>query len=234
MLQLSSQGQRPAPLARNKFSLLFLPIPSYQADYTICTDGSASGGTRNGDAVAVVTRGSSVQPEVVTSIKTKGRTFTSSYEEEAAAMESALTWTSTNANHPSITILFCTDSESLYEALILSNRCTSSIHNSINSIFSSIFIQWIPCHSAIPGNELADKAAKEATTIFTNTIVRVSLSSSIQVVNEMIRNDPPTHERVAQVYQHQKASRDFKQHRNRKDDVLLARLRSGHHLSLQH
>ena len=77
----------------------------------------------------------------------------------------------------------------------------SSIHNSINSISSSIFIQWIPDHSAIPGNELADKAAKEATTIATNTILPVSFSSSIQVINETIRDNPPTHERVAQVYQ---------------------------------
>ena len=36
-------------------------------------------------------------------------------------------------------------------------------------------------------------------------------------------DDPPTHERVALVYQHQKASRDSKQIKNREDDVLLAR-----------
>ena len=116
-------------------------IISYQADYVVYTDGSASGGTRNGGAAAVVTRGSPYQPEVVTIIKAKGRTFTSSYEEEAAAMESALSWTLTNANHHSITILFCTDSKSLCEALISSHPQTFSIHNSINSISSSIFIQ---------------------------------------------------------------------------------------------
>ena len=38
----------------------------------------------------VVTKGSPHQPEVVTIIKAKVRTFTSFYEEEAAAMESAL------------------------------------------------------------------------------------------------------------------------------------------------
>ena len=73
-----------------------------------------------GGAAAVVTRGSTLQPDVVTTIKAKGQTFTSSYE-EAAAMESALSWTLTNANHHSITILFCTNSNSSCEALISSH-----------------------------------------------------------------------------------------------------------------
>ena len=101
----------------------------------IYTDGSASGGTRNGCTAAVVTRGSPQQPEVVTIIKTKGSTFTSSYEEGAAAMESALSWTLTNANHHSFTVLFCTDSKSLCEALISSHPRTFSIRNSISSIY---------------------------------------------------------------------------------------------------
>ena len=47
-------------------------IISYQADYVVYTDGSASGGTRNGGAAAVVTRGSPLQPDVFTIIKTEG------------------------------------------------------------------------------------------------------------------------------------------------------------------
>ena len=116
-------------------------IISYHADYVVYSNGPASGGTRNGGAAAVVTRGSPHQPEVVAIIKAKGRTFTSSYEEEAAAMESALSWTRTNANHHSFTILFCTDSKSLCEALISSHPRTFSIRNSFSSISSSIFIQ---------------------------------------------------------------------------------------------
>ena len=104
---------------KHQFSLS--TIASYQADYLIYTNGSASGRTRNQGAAAVFIRGSPLQPDVVAIIKTKGQTFTSSYEEEAAAMEFSLSWTLTNTNHHLITVLFCTDSKSLCEALISSH-----------------------------------------------------------------------------------------------------------------
>ena len=147
-------------------------IALYQANFTICTDGSAAEGTRNGGTAVVITRRPPTQFEVLTIIKTKSRTFTSSYVEEAVAMESTLTWISTTANHPSTTILICTDSKSLCETLLSSNPRMSFIYESINSISSSIEIQWIPRHSDIPGNELVNKAAKEATTMATNQIYR--------------------------------------------------------------
>ena len=156
--------------------------------------------TRNGGGAAVVTRGSPHQPEVVTIVKRKGRTFTSSYEEETAAMESALSWARTNANHHSFTVLFCTDSKSLCQALISSHPRTFYIHNSISFISSSIFIKWITGHSSIPGNDLADKGAKEATLFTTDAPLPISLSISIQIINETIRDAPPTHERITAVY----------------------------------
>ena len=46
-------------------------IISYQADYVVYTDGSATGGTRNRGAAAVVTRGSPLQPNPLQSSKQK-------------------------------------------------------------------------------------------------------------------------------------------------------------------
>ena len=142
-----------------------------------------------------------LQPEVVTTIKKKEGLLPAPMRRKQLAMKSALSQTSTNANHHSISILFCRDSKPLCEALTSSHPRTFSIHNSINSISSSIFIQWISGHSTIPGNDLVDKAAKETPTIAIDTIFPISLSSSIQVMNDAIRDAPPTHERVASVYQ---------------------------------
>ena len=126
-----------------------------------------------------------------------------------------------------------TESKSLCEALISSNPWTFPIDNSINSISSSVFIQWIPGHSAIPSNNLADEAVKESTVIVTDTDLPVSLPSSIQVINEAIYITLPTHKHVALVHRHWRVSHDAKQINNRKDDVLLAPLLSGHHSSLK-
>ena len=131
-------------------------------------------GQRNSNAAAVVTSGFTLRPEVVNAMKNKGRTFTRPYEEEAAAMKSALP-----GHPPTPTVL-----QSPYSLAQTANSYVKlSIHNSINSILSSTFIQWIPGHFVIPGNNLVDKATNEATTIVTDTILPVSFSSSIQVIN---------------------------------------------------
>ena len=61
----------------------------------------------------------------------------------------------------------------------------------------------------------------------------IYLSISIQIISKTIRDAPPTHERVAAVYKLRNVPRDVKQITNSRDDVLIARLRSGHQPSLK-
>ena len=91
---------------------------SYQVDYTIYTSNSVSAGARNGGgAAAIISTDSPTQPTIVSTIKIKGRVFTSSYEEEITTIEAALQWIFTNANSVQTSFLICTDSQSLYEVL---------------------------------------------------------------------------------------------------------------------
>ena len=90
---------------------------SYQVDYTIYTSSSVSAGARNGGVAAIISTDSPTQPTIVSTIKIKGRVFTSSYEEEITAIEAALQWIFTNANSVQTSFLICTDSQSLCEVL---------------------------------------------------------------------------------------------------------------------
>ena len=148
-------------------------------------------------------------------------------------MEAALKWTCTNANPVRTSILICTDSQSLCEALSSCNPRTTSIRQCTSSISSSIFIQSVPEHSNIPGNNLANRAAKEATTIESDTIYPTPLSCAFQVINELFRDGPPLHARKTKIYEDRKTSTDLQQIKICRDDVLIARFCFWHHLSLK-
>ena len=42
---------------------------------------------------------------------------------------------------------------------------TAPFREQFNKLSSNLTLQWVPGHEISPGNELADEAAKEATTI---------------------------------------------------------------------
>ena len=123
-----------------------------------------------------------------------------------------------------MTILLCTDSKSLCDAIQGRNIKVDNIRTLLQSIPAQVIIQWIPGHSNIPGNELAEAAAKEATTVPPTDALPISLSSAIKVISDIITDPEPTHEQTRSVYENHRASTDADQIDLRADEVLLARL----------
>ena len=174
-------------------------------------------------------------PNVIDTIMAPGRRFTSSYEEEKAALRDALEWLLLNDDHPYRVALICTDSQSLCTALLGQKlQEFAEILSLLALIQSTVHLQWIPGHSDIPGNELADAHAKEAAENQAR-LARppISLGSANMMIKKIFRDTQPSHERTRQVYESLSISRDKEEIKNRKDAVLLARLRSGHHPGLR-
>ena len=89
-------------------------IDNLQADIVIYTDGSRKAGIENGGAAAVVTQGNASNPIILETLKDKGRTLTSSCEEEKAALKLAMKWIVVK---PQPSIAICSDSHSLLKAI---------------------------------------------------------------------------------------------------------------------
>ena len=107
----------------------------------------------------------------------------------------------------------------------------AELKDHLQSLQSNTTIQWIPGHANIPGNELADKAAKEAT-LLNDPPAKISFESIKNYIKRSIVDPPIKHTRTAEVY------KDFSNKTDsvitsRSDQTLLARLRSGHHLSFR-
>jgi len=112
----------------------------------------------------VITIGDTENPITVDKIMQRGRRLTCSYEEEACAMELATEWINEHCA-PHTNILICTDSKLLCQKLSGTSIHAADLRQKLLRSPGNITIQWVPGHSDIPGNELADTAAKEATMI---------------------------------------------------------------------
>ena len=191
-------------------------IEAVNADLTIYTDGSASGGTRMGGAGVVITDGRADDPHVLESIMKKGAIFTCSYEEEVNAMLIAAEWISHNCGG-SERILICTDSQSLCMALESYNPETEGIRNLLRNHKKTIIVQWIPGHAGVPGNDLADGVAKG----MLDQPRPISYRSACMVINSTFQ-DIISHKRIAETYQKYNAETE-KEIQTKKDQVQLAR-----------
>ena len=165
-------------------------------------------------------------PEITTKILERGALFTSSFEEELQAMENAITWCIEH-QAPSERILLATDSQSLCHALQGNGIPTQRLKNKLELCCGKIIIQWIPGHAEVAGNELADSAAKEAAA--TTDVPRpTSFRGIIPAINSTVVDPPHEHARSRESYRH--FSKANEKLLNRKDQVMLARIRSGHSL----
>ena len=100
-------------------------IDRQNADVTIYTDGSCSGGIKDGGAAAVITMGPASSPVELEVSQAKGSSLTTSYKEEDRALNLGLEWVA--SHQECATVTFCTDSLSLLQAIDNLNPTTTQI-----------------------------------------------------------------------------------------------------------
>jgi ribonuclease HI len=205
-------------------------------DFIICTDGSAEGGVHRGGSAAVVFCGT-VDHLVEEAVqRSRGAEFTSSFETEVSALVLGLEWLALNCE--SGRFLVCSDSRSALAVLdggsLNSHHLFGELEQSLRRVRGEVVFQWIPGHSGFIGNERADQEAKAAATppaAFdpeAQPRVPVSYRAAWSRIRQEIRDPPIAHERTSQVYS--VAPKSFVC--SRREEVVLAQLRSGHSLFL--
>ena len=111
---------------------------------------------------------------------------------------------------------------SLCKALNGSNDEVDDLRLTLSQCKTPVSIQWIPGHSAIPGNDLADQAAKDAAKLI-GEARETSYQGITPAIKAAIRDPPITHERTRLIYSKFSKSKE-RSITSRKDRVLLARI----------
>jgi ribonuclease HI len=203
-------------------------------DFTIFTDGSVEGGMENGGCAAVVCRGTMSTLQLVDVVGRRGARFSSSFDAEVSAIRVAVEWLIRHGG-PSRSLI-CSDSRAVLEALRPGYRGTSGslavLRDRLQQVPGALFLQWVPAHCGLVGNEIADGAAKAARSA-PGPREPVTYASAKARIRRGIGDGPPAHHRTREIYGDRRPpfpgqSRDVP----RKMSTTLARLRSGHALCL--
>ena len=225
-------------------------IDGYGSQLTIYTDGSVAADLRRGGSAAVVTIGPRCEFRVIATRRKAIEGLTCSYEAELLAVQLALDWLQESPG--SEPALICTDSKALVSALDgarVSDRIGVEIIRSLlDRSERRVSIQWVPGHCGLAGNELADRAAGEPSAAVGasgddggdgDCRSCVSMSSVKALVDRMVLDPPPSHDRVRAVYcappddwggslSSSSSPSSSLPRLSRAEAVHLAQLRSGH------
>lgn len=155
-----------------------------------------------------------------------------SYEEEKRALILGIDWL---RDHPGYRqVAFCTDSLSLLLAIESRNPDTLTIRQALPHVCEHAHLLYVKAHNKIPGNELADVNAKEASRLpgvqFISSSVPLRTARSSIFAN--ILDQPTLHHLGKKFYPSVKQEIDDEQCKSRRQAVLLAQVRSGHYREL--
>ena len=200
-------------------------IDSFNSPLVIYTDGSASAGIEKGGYAAIFTRGKAAYPTVIRTIRK--RMITSSYDEEKAALTTCLEYLTKYYHHDN-QALICTDSQSLCRAVENGSTDTARILHLLDCSTKNITIQWVPGHTAIVGNEIADEEAKLAANDLLAEPEPPSFGAALSCIKRTFKDQSPSHHRIKKTYAGYSEKRDAEQVKTRADATLLAQLRAGH------
>ena len=210
------------------------------ADATVYTDGSAERGQENGGGGAVVVR----EGREVKRLKVPAGRFTSSYRAELAALAEALSFLqAANRRWGLRRVLICTDSQSAIRRLeagpagqtdALTNRIWNLL-KAVNEGGAEIHLQWVPGHSGLPGNEIADEVARAAAEA-DQSHAPIDLSSAKSRLRQQAQTEWTKHMEKTRYHARngpRRVTPGDKQGLTRAESVEAARLRTGHSLLLR-
>ena len=182
---------------------------------------------------AVVCDDDPVDPTVRQVLKQTGPEYTSSFETEMWALLLAVEWLR-DFGEAEGRYLICSDSQSSLSALAggvgKSHTLVVGLKERLKGVPGLVEFQWIPGHCGLSGNERADQEAKGAANPGPgqNPLrAPLSLESVRSHIPSGVRDaqpDPVSRRQVLEVYKGKKGST---QGLCRKDEVMLAQMRSG-------
>ena len=195
------------------------------------TDGSVEGGVEHGGSAVVEVEGDPGRPIFLDEWSQRGPRFASSFETEAYALLMCVNLLVDRQGQGRY--LICTDSLSSLSALkggaLKDHPILLQLRSVLLSLPCTVLFQWVPGHCGLPGNEKADQVAKAAARAgrgeAQSQTAPITFRAAKLSILRGVRDPDPQHERVRRVYQ---GPLRRPQGLSRKEEVLLARLRSGH------